>query len=180
MGGSLDILAELTTRYGASLPDQEGLKKALLPELDESRAGVRKRAIQCLASLAASLAPASLDDLCATGEPAANGSQEAAGVQTRVACGTAARPVALLPAVLGGHGLLTVGALLQARHSCPSAHPTPPLAAACSVRPSGQQVTQGRHRPNIHSGRGGHQVPRQPGGCYVPPGNSCPALLAVV
>ncbi len=76
MGGSLDILAELTTRYGASLPDQEGLKKALLPELDESRAGVRKRAIQCLASLAASLAPASLDDLCATGEPAARGSQE--------------------------------------------------------------------------------------------------------
>ncbi|KAL4425586.1 hypothetical protein ABPG75_009602 [Micractinium tetrahymenae] len=66
VGGSLDILAELTTRYGASLPDHEGLKRALLPELDESRAGVRKRAIQCLASLASSLAPASLDDLCTT------------------------------------------------------------------------------------------------------------------
>lgn len=42
-------------------------KQALLPELDQSRAGVRKRAIQCLASLAAALAPASLDDLCDTG-----------------------------------------------------------------------------------------------------------------
>ena len=42
-------------------------RQALLPELDESRAGVRKRAIQCLASLAAALAPASLDDLCDTG-----------------------------------------------------------------------------------------------------------------
>jgi len=42
--------------------------QALLPELDESRAGVRKRAIQCLASLAAALQPESLDDLCDTGE----------------------------------------------------------------------------------------------------------------
>lgn len=66
VSASLDILAELTARYGASLPDPEGLKRALLPELDESRAGVRKRAIQCLASLAAALAPASLDDLCST------------------------------------------------------------------------------------------------------------------
>lgn len=67
VSSSLDILAELTARYGGVLPDQEGLKRALLPELDESRAGVRKRAIQCLASLAASLPPHSLDDLCATG-----------------------------------------------------------------------------------------------------------------
>ncbi|EFN57516.1 hypothetical protein CHLNCDRAFT_57288, partial [Chlorella variabilis] len=66
VSSSLDILAELTARYGGVLPDQEGLKRALLPELDESRAGVRKRAIQCLASLAASLPPHSLDDLCAT------------------------------------------------------------------------------------------------------------------
>ncbi|KAI3438734.1 hypothetical protein D9Q98_001153 [Chlorella vulgaris] len=64
VSSSLDILAELTARYGTLLPDQEGLKRALLPELDESRAGVRKRAIQCLASLATSLPPASLDDLC--------------------------------------------------------------------------------------------------------------------
>ncbi|PRW59351.1 cullin-associated NEDD8-dissociated 1 isoform B [Chlorella sorokiniana] len=66
VAASLDILAELTARYGSLLPDPEGLKKALLPELDESRAGVRKRAIQCLASLAAALQPASLDDLCDT------------------------------------------------------------------------------------------------------------------
>jgi hypothetical protein len=68
VSSSLDILAELTTRYGSVLPDQEGLKRALLPELDESRAGVRKRAIQCLACLATSLPADSLDDLCATGE----------------------------------------------------------------------------------------------------------------
>lgn len=67
VSSSLDILAELTARYGAQLPDQEGLKRALLPELDESRAGVRKRAIQCLACLATSLPADSLDDLCATG-----------------------------------------------------------------------------------------------------------------
>ncbi|PSC76088.1 cullin-associated NEDD8-dissociated 1 isoform B [Micractinium conductrix] len=66
VSSSLDILAELTARYGASLPDPEGLKKALLPELDESRAGVRKRAIQCLASLAAALPPPSLSELCTT------------------------------------------------------------------------------------------------------------------
>lgn len=66
VAASLDIMAELTARYGSLLPDPEGLKKALLPELDESRAGVRKRAIQCLASLAAALQPASLDDLCDT------------------------------------------------------------------------------------------------------------------
>ena len=68
VSSSLDILAELTARYGSVLPDQEGLKRALLPELDESRAGVRKRAIQCLACLATSLPAESLDDLCATGE----------------------------------------------------------------------------------------------------------------
>lgn len=67
VSASLDILAELTARYGALLPDPEGLKRALLPELDESRAGVRKRAIQCLASLAAALPPHSLDELCGTG-----------------------------------------------------------------------------------------------------------------
>lgn len=67
VSASLDILAELAARYGGQLPDPEGLKKALLPELDESRAGVRKRAIQCLASLAAALPPPSLDDLCSQG-----------------------------------------------------------------------------------------------------------------
>jgi cullin-associated NEDD8-dissociated protein 1 len=73
VGSSLDILAELTARYGAALPDQEGLKRALLPELAESRAGVRKRAIQCLAALAAALPPESLDDLCSTGGWAGGG-----------------------------------------------------------------------------------------------------------
>ena len=68
VSASLDLLAELTARYGAQLPDPEGLKAALLPELDESRAGVRKRAIQCLATLAACLPPNSLDDLCTRGE----------------------------------------------------------------------------------------------------------------
>ncbi len=61
---SLDSLIEIASRHGASLPDIDTLRDALIPELDASRAGIRKRAIHCLALLASYLPTASLDSLC--------------------------------------------------------------------------------------------------------------------
>ena len=60
--GAARAAATANPRHLTRLPT--AAPQALLPELDESRAGVRKRAIQCLASLAAALPPPSLDDLC--------------------------------------------------------------------------------------------------------------------
>ena len=48
VGNCLDLLTDLAARYGPLLPDPDALKAALLPELGESRAGIRKRAIHCL------------------------------------------------------------------------------------------------------------------------------------
>eukprot|EP00887_Chlorella_sp_A99_P000857 scaffold5.g857.t1 len=75
VASSLDLLAELAAAHGRLIPDPAALKAALLPELDASRAGIRKRAIQTLASLAASLAPGQLANLCAAllGRLEANG-----------------------------------------------------------------------------------------------------------
>ena len=61
---SLDSLIEIASRHGASLPNIDTLRDALIPELDASRAGIRKRAIHCLALLASYLPTASLDSLC--------------------------------------------------------------------------------------------------------------------
>lgn len=61
---SLDTLVEIASRHGACLPNIETLRDALIPELDASRAGIRKRAIHCLALLASYLPTASLDSLC--------------------------------------------------------------------------------------------------------------------
>ena len=60
---SLDTLTELTSRYGNQLPSPSALQAALSAEL-EGRAAVRKRAVHCLAVLAAALPPDPLDALC--------------------------------------------------------------------------------------------------------------------
>lgn len=44
----MDALAEITARHGYAVPDPDALRKALMPELDENKPGIRKRAIQCL------------------------------------------------------------------------------------------------------------------------------------
>lgn len=59
----LDLLIELTSNYGTLLPNQEALKEALTAELD-GRGTIRKRAVQCLAVLAAALPTSSLNSLC--------------------------------------------------------------------------------------------------------------------
>jgi cullin-associated NEDD8-dissociated protein 1 len=61
---SLDSLIEIASRHGAALPNIDTLRDALIPELDASRAGIRKRAIHCLALLASYLPTPSLDSLC--------------------------------------------------------------------------------------------------------------------
>lgn len=60
---SLEALVELTARHGAALTAPDALRAALMPELDAARAGTRKKAIQCLALLAAHLPPPALDAL---------------------------------------------------------------------------------------------------------------------
>ena len=60
---SLDALIEIAARHGASLPNPDALRLALMPELDASRAGIRKRAIHCLALLASFLPNEALDAL---------------------------------------------------------------------------------------------------------------------
>lgn len=60
---SLDALIEVASRHGTALTDLEGLRAALLPELDASRAGIRKRAIHCLALIASYFSPSQLDSL---------------------------------------------------------------------------------------------------------------------
>ena len=152
VSSSLDILAELTTRYGSVLPDQEGLKRALLPELDESRAGVRKRAIQCLACLATSLPSDSLDDLCATGE----GGGGAGG--RRSAC-TPTPPMHAGTHIGSAHRQRWRPALLLRLPAIPTHHCTsPPALPCCSVCAAGEQGSEAGHGPHIHPGSGGHQV----------------------
>lgn len=60
---SLDALIEIAARHGAALPNPDALRLALMPELDASRAGIRKRAIHCLALLASFLPTEALDAL---------------------------------------------------------------------------------------------------------------------
>lgn len=59
----LDALVELIARHGAVLPSTDVVIEALLPELDHSRGGIRKRSIQCLALLAVSLPQEKLNAL---------------------------------------------------------------------------------------------------------------------
>jgi cullin-associated NEDD8-dissociated protein 1 len=61
---ALDSLIKIASRHGASLPNIDTIRNALIPELDASREGIRKRAIHCLALLASHLPTASLDSLC--------------------------------------------------------------------------------------------------------------------
>lgn len=63
VASTMDILGELTLRFGSQLTDADSIKSALLPELDQSRAGIRKKAIQCLAALAKSLSESSMSSL---------------------------------------------------------------------------------------------------------------------
>eukprot|EP00898_Chlorokybus_atmophyticus_P001722 jgi/Chlat1/2550/Chrsp175S02405 len=52
----LDILQEELQRFGPLLiPEHERLRDALLPQLDSTRAGIRKRTIQCVGVLVASM-----------------------------------------------------------------------------------------------------------------------------
>lgn len=50
MSDSLDISHELLSRYGSqmSVEQHTALRQALLPLLNETRGGLRKRAINCL------------------------------------------------------------------------------------------------------------------------------------
>ena len=60
----MDIIADIIGKYGLVFPDTQSLKVVLLDELEQGRSGVRKRAIQCLGSLAGLLKEESeLDDL---------------------------------------------------------------------------------------------------------------------
>jgi len=63
VGNSLDMLSELAVRYGSLITNPDAVQQALLPELDQGRAGTRKKAIQCLAALATSLSLTSLHQL---------------------------------------------------------------------------------------------------------------------
>ena len=51
VSASLDLLNEVLSKFGGLVASEHArLRNALLPELDESRAGVRKRAIHCLSA----------------------------------------------------------------------------------------------------------------------------------
>lgn len=51
MSASLDLLNEAVSKFGGLVASEHArIRDALLPELDESRAGVRKRAIHCLSA----------------------------------------------------------------------------------------------------------------------------------
>ena len=46
---SLDIINDLVTKFGNQMQDElSSVTEAVIPELDSSRSGIRKRAIQCL------------------------------------------------------------------------------------------------------------------------------------
>ena len=57
MSECLDVLTEIIAKFGSVVPQQEELKTALLPELDANRAGIRKRAIHCVAGAGQFLMP---------------------------------------------------------------------------------------------------------------------------
>lgn len=64
---SLDITGDLLARFGNVMSEYHPqLKKALLPHLKETRPVVRKRAIQCIASLASYLSDDQLDEINTT------------------------------------------------------------------------------------------------------------------
>lgn len=51
----MDIIAELLGKFGLVVPDPGSLQAALLRELELGRSGIRKRAVQCIGYLAASV-----------------------------------------------------------------------------------------------------------------------------
>lgn len=51
VSASLDLLNEVVSKFGGLVAGEHArVRDCLLPELDESRAGVRKRAIHCLSA----------------------------------------------------------------------------------------------------------------------------------
>ncbi|KAK9835209.1 hypothetical protein WJX81_005880 [Elliptochloris bilobata] len=62
VSASLDLMNEVVSKFGGLVAAEHArICDCLLPELDESRAGVRKRAIHCLSALAPHLTDALLD-----------------------------------------------------------------------------------------------------------------------